>query len=115
MENNNKNKTDSTLRIRAMNIILLVFNILYYVYLFGVIKSSSFNNQWADIQKNPNSSSFNFKDNIGSFVFITIVCLIGSIIFLIMSINQKKKLVNIFLSVLNIIIDSFILFVLLTV
>ena len=114
MENNN-NKNDSTLRIRIMNIILLVFNILYYVYLFGVIKSSSFNNQWANIQKNPNESSFNFQDNKGSFVLITIACLIGSIIFLILSINQKKKIINIFLSVLNIIIDSFILFILFTV
>ena len=95
MENNN-NKNDSTLRIRVMNIILLVFNTLYYIYLFGVIKSSSINNQWANIQKNPNESSFNFQDNKGSFVFLTIVCLIGSIIFLIMSINQKKKIVNIF-------------------
>ena len=112
MDNNNNN---STLRIRLMNIILLVFNIIYYVYIFGTIKAASFNNQWTDIQERPNQSTFNFQDNKGSFVFITIVCLIGSILFLIMSINQKKKIVNIFLSVLNILIDSFILFILITV
>ncbi len=110
MENNNN---DLSKRLTIFNIILLIFNIIYYVYIFSLVKTS-IGNQWVDIKENNSSysSSINLADNSTSFIIITVACIVAALIFLIMSTTQKKKVLNIFLSVLNIVIDVFLVFIL---
>ena len=108
MENNNN---DLSKRITIFNIVLLTFNIIYYFFIFSLVKTS-IDNQWVYIKENNSSysSSINLTDNSTSFIIITVACIVAALIFLIMSTSQKKKLLNIFLSLLNIVIDVFLVF-----